>query len=140
MTIDNEACLPNIYDLFDTVLGCKYFTKLDLHSGDNQARMRENDIPKTAINTPLGHFIFKVIGFELFNAPATFKLSMNEVLHPYLRKLVVFFLDNIVIFSKTWEQHLTHVRHFANSSSTVNQANACLEPQKHCTWAMSPLA
>ena len=110
MTIDNEACLPNIYDLFDTVLGCKYFTKRDLHSGDNQARLRENDIPKTAINTPLGLFIFKVMGFDLCNSPATFKLLMKEVLHPYLRKFVVVFLDNIVIFSKTWGQHLTHVR------------------------------
>ena len=54
MTIDNEACLPNMDDLFDTVQGCKYFTKLDLHSGYNQVRIRENDIPKTAINTPWG--------------------------------------------------------------------------------------
>ena len=72
ITIDNEACLPNMDDLFDTVQGCKYFTKLDLHSGYNQVRIRENDIPKTAINTPLGHFQFKVMGFGLCNAPATF--------------------------------------------------------------------
>ena len=110
ITIDNEACLPNMDDLFDTVQGCKYFTKLDLHSGYNQVRIRENDIPKTAINTPLGHFQFKVMGFGLCNAPATFQSLMNEVLRPYLRKFVVVFLDDILIFSKTWEEHLTHVR------------------------------
>ena len=97
-------------DLFDTVQGCKCFTKLDLHSGYNQVRIRENDIPKTAINTPLGHFQFKVMGFGLCNAPATFQSLMNEVLRPYLRKFVVVFLDDILIFSKTWEEHLTHVR------------------------------
>ena len=110
ITIDNEACLPNMDDLFDTVQGCKYFTKLDLHSGYNQVRIREDDIPKTAINTPLGHFQFKVMGFGLCNAPATFQSLMNEVLRPYLRKFVVVFLDDILIFSKTWEEHLTHVR------------------------------
>ena len=110
ITIDNEACLPNMDDLFDTVKGCKYFTKLDLHSGYNQVRIRENDIPKTAINTPLGHFQFRVMGFGLCNAPATFQSLMNEVLRPYLRKFVVVFLDDILIFSKTWEEHLTHVR------------------------------
>ena len=134
ITIDNEACLPNMDDLFDTVHGCKYFTKLDLHSGYNQVRIRENDIPKTAMNTPLRHFEFKVMGFGLCDAPATFQSLMNEVLRPYLRKFVVVFLD-ILIFSKTWEDHFTHVRTiFANSSSTVNQANACLEPQKHCIY------
>ena len=73
ITIKNEACLPNMDDLFDTVQGSKYFTKLDLHSGYNQVRIRGEDIPKTAVNTPLGHFQFKVMGFGLCNAPATFQ-------------------------------------------------------------------
>ena len=65
-------------DLFDTVQGSKYFTKLDLHSGYNQDRIRREDIPKTALNTPLGHFQFKVMGFGLCKAPATFQTLMNE--------------------------------------------------------------
>ena len=77
ITVNNEACLPNMDDLFDTVHGCKYFSKLDLHSGYNQVRIREKDIPKTAIHTPLGHFQFKVMEFGLCNAPATFQSLMN---------------------------------------------------------------
>ena len=110
ITVKNEACLPNVDDLFDTIQGCKYFTKLDLRSGYNQVRVREEDVPKTAINTPLGHFQFKVMGFGLCNAPATFQSLMNDILRPYLRKFVVVFLDDILIFSKTFKEHLEHIR------------------------------
>lgn len=110
ITIKNKACLPNVDDLFDAVQGSGYFSKLDLHSGYNQIRIREADIPKTAINTPFGHFQFRVMGFGLTNAPATFQSMMNDILRPYLRKFVVVFLDDILIFSKTWEEHLDHVR------------------------------
>ena len=110
ITVKNEACMPNVDDLFDTVQGSRFFTKLDLHSGYNQVRIRTEDIPKTAINTPLGHFEFKVMGFGLCNAPATFQAMMNLVLRPHLRKFVVVFLDDILIFSKTWDEHLDHIR------------------------------
>lgn len=109
ITVKNEACLPNIDDIFDTVQGSKFFTKLDLRSGYNQVRIDEEDVPKTAINTPLGHFQFKVMGFGLCNAPATFQSLMNDVLRPYLRKFVVVFLDDILIFSRSWKEHLEHV-------------------------------
>ena len=125
-------------DLFDTVQGCKYFSKLDLHSGYNQVRIREEDIPKTAINTvtPLGHFQFKVMGFGLCNAPATFQSLMNEVLRPYLRKVVVVFLDDILIFSRTWEEHLEHVRIvFYSTSSTA----AFCKPSKSLFGAIETL-
>ena len=110
ITIKNEACLPNMDDLFDSIQGSKFFSKLDLHSGYNQVRIREGDIPKTAINTPLGHFQFRVMGFGLCNAPATFQALMNDILRPYLRRFVVVFLDDILIFSKSWEDHLMHIR------------------------------
>lgn len=110
ITIKNEACLPNIDDLFDTIQGSKYFSKLDLRSGYHQVRIREEDVPKTAFNTPLGHFQFKVMGFGLCNAPATFQSLMTQVLRPYLRKFVVVFLDDILIFSSNWREHLDHVR------------------------------
>ena len=109
ITIKNDACLPNTDDLFDTIQESKFFTKLDLHSGYNQVRVRESDIPKTAINTPLGHFQYKVMGFGLCNAPATFMFLMNHVLRPYLRKCVVC-LDDILIFSRSWEEHLIHLQ------------------------------
>ena len=74
----NEACLPNIEDIFDTIQGSKSFTKLDLRSGYNQVRVRDEDVAKTAINTPLGHYEFKVMGFGLCNAPDRKKLQAVE--------------------------------------------------------------
>eukprot|EP00117_Sycon_ciliatum_P024461 scpid89560/ scgid20521/ Retrovirus-related Pol polyprotein from transposon 17.6; Protease; Reverse transcriptase; Endonuclease len=95
ITIKNKACLPNVDDLFDTVQGSKYFTKLDLRSGYNQIRINREDVPKTAVNTPFGHYEFRVMGFGLTNAPATFQTMMNSILQPYLRRFVVVFLDDI---------------------------------------------
>ena len=109
ITVKTQACLPNIEDLFDTIQGAQYFTKLDLMSGYHQVRVRPQDVPKTAINTAFGHYQFKVMGFGLTNAPATFMAMMNDVLRPFLRKCIVVFLDDILIFSKTWQDHLSDV-------------------------------
>ena len=67
ITINNEACLPNMDDLFDTVQGCKYFSKLDLHAGYNQVRIRKEDIPKTAINTTPSSTLFLSLGDPLLS-------------------------------------------------------------------------
>ena len=111
LTVKNKVCLPNVKDLFDVVQGSIFFSKLDLASGYHQGRIREEDIHKTAIScsTPLGHFEYKVLGFGLTNAPATFTMMMNDVLRPFLRKSVVVFLDNILIFSRSWEDRLKHL-------------------------------
>ena len=109
VTIKNKVCLPNVEDLFDVVQGSAFFSKLDLVSGYHQVRIRDEDIHETAINTPLGHFEYKVMGFGLTNAPATFTMMMNDVLRPFLRKSVVVFLDDILIFSRSWEDHLKHL-------------------------------
>ena len=130
ITIKNEACLPNIDDLFDTVQGSLFFTKLDLHAGYNQVRIRTEDVPKTAFNTPLGHYQFKVMGFGLCNAPATFQALMNQVLRPYLRKFVVVFLDDILIFSRNWKEHLEHVRLVLQA---LRENQLYCKPKK-CVW------
>ena len=112
ITIKNKACLPNPEDLFDVVQlqGSRFLPKLDLASGFHQVRIRECDIAKTAINTPIGHFEFNVLGFFLINVPATFSMMMNNILRPFLWKSVVVFLDDILIYSRTWEEHVRHVR------------------------------
>ena len=109
ITTKVQACLPSIEDLFDTVKGSKFFSKLYLKSGYNQVRINPPDIPKTAINTPFGHYEFSVMGFGLTNAPATFMALMNDVLRPFLRRCVVVFLDDILVFSQTWQEHLQHL-------------------------------
>ena len=113
--IKNQACSLNIDDLFDAVQGSTYITKLDLRSGYNQIRIAEAAIPKTAINTPFGHFQFTVMGFGLTNAPATFLTLMNTILQPHLCKFVVVFLDDILKFSKSWKDHLDHLRIVLNT-------------------------
>ena len=110
IAVKNKACFSSIDDLFDTVQGGRYFTKLDLRARYHQILIQDEDVPRTAINTPLGHFQFRVMAFGLTNSPATFQTLMNSILHPYLRKFVVVFLDDILIFSKSWDEHLQYVR------------------------------
>ena len=109
ITVKTQACLPSIDDLFDSVRGAKYFSKLDIKSGYNQVRVQERDIPKTAINTPFGHYELTVMGFGFTNAPATIMSLMNHIMRPFLRKFVVVFLDDILVFSNSWKEHLEHL-------------------------------
>jgi hypothetical protein len=99
ITIKNRCTIPRIDDLLDAVAGSSYFTLLDLTSGYHQILISEEDRPKTAFRTPFGHFQFKVLIEGLTNAPATFQTVMNSILHPYIRKFVVVYIDDILIFS-----------------------------------------
>ncbi len=110
VTVKNKACIPNPEDLFDRVAGAKVFSHLDLHAGYNQIRLREGDRHKTAINTPLGHYQFTVMHFGLSNAPATFQTVMNDVMRPFLHQFVVVFLDDILIYSRSVDEHCEHLR------------------------------
>jgi hypothetical protein len=110
ITIKNRYTIPRIDDLLDAVSGSKYFTSLDLTSGYHQILISEKDRPKTAFRTPFGHFQFKVLIEGLMNAPATFQTAMNSVFHPYLQKFIVVYLDDILIYSRTEEEHKARVR------------------------------
>jgi hypothetical protein len=83
---------------------------LDLTSGYHQILISEEDPPNTGFRTPFGHFQFKVLIEGLTNAPATFQTVMNSILHSYIRKFVVVYIDDILIFSKTEAEHQAHVR------------------------------
>ncbi|GJR61842.1 putative reverse transcriptase domain-containing protein [Tanacetum coccineum] len=110
LTIKNCYALPRIDDLFDQLQGSQFFSKIDLRSGYHQLRVHEDDIPKTAFRTRYGHFKFTVIPAGLTNAPAVFKDLINRVCWPYLVKFVLVFIDDILIYSKTWEEHVEHLR------------------------------
>ena len=110
LTVKNRYALPFISDLTDRLHGAKFFTKIDLRSGYWQVRVADEDVHKTAFRTRYGHYEFTVMPFGLTNAPATFMRLMNEVLRPLLDKCVVVYLDDILIYSKTLEEHVEHIK------------------------------
>ncbi|KAD3642317.1 hypothetical protein E3N88_31541 [Mikania micrantha] len=109
ITIRNRYPLLRIDDLFDQLQGAKFFSKIDLRSGYHQLKIRDQDVSKTAFRTRYEHYEFLVMPFGLTNAPAVFMDLMNRVFHDYLDRFVIVFIDDILVFSKSKDEHEDHL-------------------------------
>ena len=110
VTIRNQYPLSRIDDLFDQLQGARVFSKIDLRSGYHQLKIRSKDVPRTAFRTQYGHYEFLVMLFGLTNAPAIFMDLMNRIIQPYLDQFFIVFIDDILIYSGSKEDHEENLR------------------------------
>lgn len=108
MTIKIRYILSRIDDWFDELKGEVVLSKIELRFGYHQVNIKEEHINKTMFMTRYGHYELVVVPFKLTNPPATFMCLMNTMLHPYLDKLVIVFIDDILVYSKNEEEHVEH--------------------------------
>lgn len=129
-TIKSRYPLPRMDDLIDRLFRARYFSKLDLRTGFYQVGMDRNSIHKTAFATPMGHFEFLVMPMGLCNAPSTFQSLVNSIFGPAFRQFCLVYLDDVLIFSNTREEHLEHVERVL---ATLREHRLYAKREK-CEW------
>lgn len=132
VTVKDRTPLPNIAEMRDRVHEAKVFTIVDIKDAYHRILVRPEDREKTAVRTRLGHFEFVVMPFGLTNAPATFQRLMNKILGPYYDQFVISYLDDILIYSKTIEEHRVHVDTVLGE---LEKHRLYVKPSK-CEWAL----
>lgn len=119
VTIKNKYPLLRIDHLLDQFQGEKCFAKIDLQSGYHQLKIREVDILKTAFRTRYSHYEFLVMSLGLTNAPMAFMDLMNRVFYPFLNLFIIIFIDDILVYSKSEEDHVDHIRAVLQTLRTI---------------------
>lgn len=110
ITIRNNYPILRIDDLLDKLSHARVFSKVDLDAAYHQLKIRETNISKTAFSTPWGHYEFLVLTFGFTNAPVSWQSLMNDVLWPFLDDFVIVYIDDILIFSQSMEEHTRHLQ------------------------------
>jgi hypothetical protein len=110
ITVKNRYPLPRIDDLLDQLKSVVYFTKLDFRSGYHKIRVAKQDAWKTSFKTKPGLFEWLVLSFGICNDPTTFMHVMNDVFRPFMDNFVIVYLDDILDYRGTWDEHVRHVK------------------------------
>ena len=110
--------MPKVEDIFSKLNGAKYFSTLDLRAGYHHIPLDKSSIPKTAFNSPFGKYKYVKVPFGLAKVPAYFQELMTGILKDF--NFVIAYLDNVIIFSRTTEEHLSHIRKVLRNSDQQN--------------------
>ena len=136
ITVKDAYPIPVVDELLDELNGARFFTKLDLHSGYHQVRKNPADVEKTTFRTHDGLYEFLVMPFGLCNAPTTFQALTNDVLRPFLRRFVLVFFDDILIYNASLAEHLHHVR----AVLTVLHQHRLFVKRSKCAFGVDSIA